>query len=1393
MKTSATAQVHIVPWHRFWCPLGGVIHCSGDGGGFLTDPEDDFGRHANPQISRLSALLPETGPLVLCGEPGIGKSTELAGMRAMLEANRDGPVIWIIFRDIADAADFRRQTLDSAVWQEWRAGTARLTLVVDGVDEGLLRVPNFVNDLTALLKGEPITRLRLVLACRTAEWPLDAGRRLLALWSDEKVKAFYELCPLRRVDAELAATVRGTDAAKFLEAVWQRGVTGLAARPVTLFFLLREFRDGELPATHRELYERGTENLAREINPSRLELLRALRKTERHCSDAERMDAARRLAALLLLTGRSAIWQSGAAFEEIPSRDLPLEAAEDGAVSREAAAEAVESALFTSLGERRFGFAHQTFAECLAAQHLAALPLVQLRRLLCQRDARGEHVIPQLAELAAWTAGYHPAFCEHLLSIEPEILLRSDVTRLQGALKGRLVAALLAGAEREEIFDGMNFERFLDGLKHPALTGQLRPVIGNSAACINARRMALTITRHCVVSELTDDVLKLVCDRGESQALRDRAASALEDIIPSDRLMLLIPLARGEVGSDPDDTIRGCALRGLIPRHWKIRDALPCLETPRNGNFIGAYHVFLDYEAAKLLEDSDVEPALLWLCSRAECFDSLHPADRFAQGVVARAVRTLGNPTILAALVRLWHSLGRDYALSELTRNEDVQNAFRHDRTARQHFVTAFLNHPEVATDDIFQLRMELRFLSDTADLDWLLDQLPLIPNERRVMWVKAIAWMTSDVELTAPCWDKLLLRISEFPEMAAQYEWLRAWALDEPCAIKAKEDWLKQQEWQRKAELRKTERVPYDYRGDILHALAEIESGSGDAWFQLWQLLRNDDADSASRHSSEVQQYPAWAKLSSGEQDTCRTGARAYLVHKAADANGITPNTWGVSAGRGALSLLMDLAEGDEPLRYAVSGPWLVPLVGHNYEHEETNQRQIALLYRLNPDACIAAILEEARRQLAESLHPSVIRSAKFCWDARISAKVVEFLDCLTSPAAVYSGIEELSSVDAAAAAAYALRNLSRCAPQVDLYPIGLYRALVAALLHAPVEAFPTATAMMSDDEELQRVVWRSVLDQQDHGRGRLFGALDEAALALLYENVQRVLPSKDDPPWRGGNITPNMSARRMRDQIPSTLAARATEAGCRELLRLATALPDQSTGLRWTYREAVTNIRRNLWQPPSPDAVKRVLAQSHARLLNSDDDLLELVLESLGRLQTKLTAQMLPAAETLWHWDGAGQRRTNFRPKDEESLSDDIARWLTDDIGPSAGVVVGREVQPRRGRRTDVLVEAAPPAVGGGFEKFTVVIEVKGCWHAEVRTALRTQLADDYLRPHGWRCGIYLVGWFVCPRWAQAKSHLNSATAQAARAELDALSLDFADGKSDLRIAPCLLDCTF
>jgi hypothetical protein len=195
----------IVPWKRFWVPFGEAIHCGPDGQNFLDDPEGDFGRHLNPNVRSLDELR-DRPCLVLLGEPGMGKTSTLEAERAGLEAlyEKDN-CIWIKFRDIPDNATFTRRVFDSTAWKAWIAGAHKLLLVIDGMDEGLLKIPSFVSFLRSELEQVDRSRLQLILVCRVADWPEVAGRELQALWPAQDSASKLELCPLRQGDARLAA------------------------------------------------------------------------------------------------------------------------------------------------------------------------------------------------------------------------------------------------------------------------------------------------------------------------------------------------------------------------------------------------------------------------------------------------------------------------------------------------------------------------------------------------------------------------------------------------------------------------------------------------------------------------------------------------------------------------------------------------------------------------------------------------------------------------------------------------------------------------------------------------------------------------------------------------------------------------------------------------------------------------------------------------------------------------------------------------------------------------------------------------------------------------------------------------------------------------------------
>ena len=115
-------------------------------------------------------------------------------------------------------------------------------------------------------------------------------------------------------------------------------------------------------------------------------------------------------------------------------------------------------------------------------------------------------------------------------------------------------------------------------------------------------------------------------------------------------------------------------------------------------------------------------------------------------------------------------------------------------------------------------------------------------------------------------------------------------------------------------------------------------------------------------------------------------------------------------------------------------------------------------------------------------------------------------------------------------------------------------------------------------------------------------------------------------------------------------------------------------------------------------------------------------------------------------------GNRRELWRPKSEP----DVGAWLAEQLRAAlarGGVVVSREVlvrqtTTRHGLAVDVQADAPLAGTQRG-ERATCRIELKGNWNAELMTAMRTQLTEDYLIPEGLRHGVYVTAWFDTGLW--------------------------------------------
>lgn len=295
---------------------------------------------------------------------------------------------------------------------------------------------------------------------------------------------------------------------------------------------------------------------------------------------------------------------------------------------------------------------------------------------------------------------------------------------------------------------------------------------------------------------------------------------------------------------------------------------------------------------------------------------------------------------------------------------------------------------------------------------------------------------------------------------------------------------------------------------------------------------------------------------------------------------------------------------------------------------------------------------------------------------------------------------------------------------------------------------------------------------------RADLGERLTEAQAGELFVWLSKQFPHAQDP-YRddAGAMTVRETVGRFRDAIMGDLRDRGTPAAVDSIRRAVKELP----GVGWlgpTLVLAQEQARRNSWQPLSPEELLALAANSEKRIVASEAQLRDVVLESLERLQSNLidagtmifvwdhvkdqSAKKLSAAPTLATAFDAGTLSTQAAtgtaddpaktppsgpiPSDEAKLRLLVKDHLDRDLR-ARGILLNQEVEIRPGEFLDIYVTVALPGTTSG--RVSVVIEVKGCWNEGLKDSMEKQLRDRYLQGASSRHGIYLVGWFLCDRW--------------------------------------------
>jgi hypothetical protein len=642
-------------------------------------------------------------------------------------------------------------------------------------------------------------------------------------------------------------------------------------------------------------------------------------------------------------------------------------------------------------------------------------------------------------------------------------------------------------------------------------------------------------------------------------------------------------------------------------------------------------------------------------------------------------------------------------------------------------------------------------------DIPWMIERLEASDSEDiQRTWAVLVEKRFRQSELKQT--DTILTACQRSPILAEALSWLREPVeIDSPEAQQAKAQYLEMQKWQNLQQNRPILDPPPAQR--ISNLLNACEQGNLDAW---WRLIMEMTLESHSTHygddlEPDLTVLPGWKHADTVIRKRILEAAKQYVVEqrpqiqKWLEGNIVNHPTF---AGYKALWLLQQ----EEPdwlitLTTDVWQKWAPTILAYPVSGSAKKQTYQGLVKRAYGHAptqiieTLEALIDKENKESHGQI--SILREIECCWDDHLASALLKKLQgeqlkpnafgCILCSLLDHN-VEEAKIL----ASTLVLSQSSSDQGQ-------RFKAIIAArvlLTHANDAGWSIVWPVIQGDKAFGQEVIAAAYDFRT--RDIQITRMTEDQLADFYVWLSQQYPHMEDPKREGAHdVSARESIADFRDSVLRYLKDLGTLAACEAIEKIARELP-QLDWLKWTLLEARNIARQKTWVPPKPRDILEIAKNQQGRLVQSGEQLLEVVIESLQRLEQRLQGET-PQVEFLW--DQVKDKQ--WKPKDENSFSNYVKNHLDLDL-KQKGIIVNREVEIRRrpgnplGERVDIQVDAVSKQSNGEeYDRISVIIEVKGCWHDKLNEAMKTQLIDRYLNEAHCQHGLYLIGWFNCTQW--------------------------------------------
>jgi hypothetical protein len=532
---------------------------------------------------------------------------------------------------------------------------------------------------------------------------------------------------------------------------------------------------------------------------------------------------------------------------------------------------------------------------------------------------------------------------------------------------------------------------------------------------------------------------------------------------------------------------------------------------------------------------------------------------------------------------------------------------------------------------------------------------------------------------------------------------------------------------------------------------LDQFERGDLEAWWKLWPWLEAEDNGRycEKHHSMDIRELVGWKKATETTKVRLLAAAELYVRGRSS-----SPEEWfsrrnikyyPAVAGFRALLLLANEAPSQfEKLPDEVWRRWIPAILRqHHYNELKGHRLLTAMAFQRTSREATEWTLKVIDEENEEGDNFWFLSKLPEQWSGELGSALLERARRGgLKPQCINQLITALIEHRVAGALSLARSHIPKRPPtKKPRRSVSLFAARLL-MQHGEPSDWSGIWVLLTADPAFGRELFEGFAHDYAHGPAPVLKTMQAEDVGVLWEWMLTQYPATENRDRRGGGeVTTRDAIADFRDHLISYLADIGTEAGCIELHRLVVKYP-QFHWFRRVLGRGQEQMRRNTWAPPAPNQLFGLAENRRARLVQSGSQLLEAITDSLAALQEKLRGER-QMAQFLWDGD---------KPKREEAISEWVAAHLESDL-KQRGVMVGREVQIHIYDKTDIHVTAVTRSKRSeALDQTKVIIEVKGCWHREVKTAMKDQLLDRYLADNDGRHGLYVVGWFSLDSWSES-----------------------------------------